>query len=100
VDRTEGWPIKRLTASKSAASEAFEEAGVRGKIGARPIGNFRYKRRRMTLAPKPTARVKVFPLLVKRRSATWLESEQRMGQWVDPEKAIRDVVMLPTNFDL
>src|SRR5580693_5290774 len=37
-----GWPIKRLTPSKSAAREAFEEAGVRGKIGARPIGHFRY----------------------------------------------------------
>ena len=37
-----GWPIKRLMPSKSAAREAFEEAGVRGKIGARPIGNFRY----------------------------------------------------------
>ena len=39
-----GWPIKRLTPSKSAAREAFEEAGVRGKIGAKPIGNFRYKK--------------------------------------------------------
>ena len=39
-----GWPIKRLTPSKSAAREAFEEAGVRGKIGARAIGNFTYKK--------------------------------------------------------
>ena len=39
-----GWPIKRLTPSKSAAREAFEEAGVRGKIGARAIGVFRYKK--------------------------------------------------------
>jgi hypothetical protein len=27
-------------------------------------------------------------LLVKRQSATWPESEQRVAQWVDPEKAI------------
>jgi ADP-ribose pyrophosphatase YjhB (NUDIX family) len=28
-----GWPIKGLRPAKSAAREAFEEAGVRGKIG-------------------------------------------------------------------
>ena len=40
-----GWPIKRLMPSKSAAREAFEDAGVRGKIGARPIRQFpRYKK--------------------------------------------------------
>ena len=32
--------------------------------------------------------VKVFPLLVKRQSATWPEFGQRVAQWVDPEKAI------------
>jgi hypothetical protein len=32
--------------------------------------------------------VKVFPLLVKTQSATRPESEQRLVQWVDPEKAI------------
>jgi hypothetical protein len=31
--------------------------------------------------------VKVFPLLVKRQSAIWPEAEQRVVQWVDPEKA-------------
>jgi hypothetical protein len=30
----------------------------------------------------------VFPLLVKRQSAIWPESDQRAVQWVDPEKAI------------
>src|SRR5580692_3159131 len=84
-----GWPIKRLTPSKSAAREAFEEAGVRGKIGARAIGAFRYKK---TTAEKngadPDYEVKVFPLLVRRQSATWPEHGQRVVQWVDPEKAI------------
>ena len=32
--------------------------------------------------------VKVFPLLVKRQSATWPEFGQRVAQWVDPEKSI------------
>jgi 8-oxo-dGTP pyrophosphatase MutT (NUDIX family) len=84
-----GWPIKRLTPSKSAAREAFEEAGVRGKIGARAIGVFRYKK---TTAEKngadPDYEVKIFPLLVRRQSAAWPEYGQRVVQWVDPEKAI------------
>ena len=83
-----GWPIKRLTPSKSAAREAFEEAGVRGKIGARPIGNFRYKKAPVSPPADADCEVKVFPLLVERQSAAWPESGQRVVQWVDPEKAI------------
>ena len=83
-----GWPIKRLTPSKSAAREAFEEAGVRGKIGARAIGNFTYKKTAGQTADDANYEVKIFPLLVRRQSATWPEHGQRVVQWVDPEKAI------------
>jgi 8-oxo-dGTP pyrophosphatase MutT (NUDIX family) len=83
-----GWPIKRLTPSKSAAREAFEEAGVRGKISPRAIGVFTYRKTTGQTADDPNYEVKIFPLLVKRQSATWPESEQRVAQWVDPEKAI------------
>ena len=83
-----GWPIKRLTPSKSAAREAFEEAGVRGKISARAIGSFTYKKTAGQTADDPDYEVKIFPLLVRRQSATWPEHGQRVVQWVDPEKAI------------
>ena len=83
-----GWPIKRLTPSRSAAREAFEEAGVRGKISPRPIGAFTYRKTTGQTADDPNYEVKIFPLLVKRQSASWPESEQRVAQWVDPEKAI------------
>ena len=75
-----GWPIKQLTPSKSAAREAFEEAGVRGKIGARAIGNFTYKKTTGQTADDPNYEVKIFPLLVKRQSASWPESEQRVAR--------------------
>jgi hypothetical protein len=32
--------------------------------------------------------VKVFPLLVKRQSENWPEIEQRLVQWVEPNKAV------------
>ena len=57
-----GWPIKRLTPSKSAAREAFEEAGVRGKIGARAIGNFTYKKTTGQTADDPELRGQNFPV--------------------------------------
>ena len=40
-----GWPIKRLSPAKSAAREAFEEAGLRGTIcGKHPIGAYHYEK--------------------------------------------------------
>ena len=33
-------------------------------------------------------KVKVFPLLVKRQSENWPEFEQRLVQWVEPNKAV------------
>ena len=61
---------------------------MRGKIGARPIGNFRYKKAADENGAEADCEVKVFPLLVKRQSAAWPESGQRVAQWVDPDKAI------------
>ena len=83
-----GWPIKRLSPPKSAAREAFEEAGVRGKIGARAVGVFRYKKSVSPDGDDSDCEVEIFPLLVRRQSATWPEFGQRVVQWVDPEKAI------------
>ena len=36
-----GWPISRRSASQTAEREAFEEAGIIGTAGKRPVGNFR-----------------------------------------------------------
>jgi 8-oxo-dGTP pyrophosphatase MutT (NUDIX family) len=82
-----GWPIKRRTPAGSAAREAFEEAGVRGKIGAKSIGRFRYTKPSGNGA-EPDYDVKVFPLLVKKQAVSWPESKQRVVRWVDPETAV------------
>ena len=83
-----GWPIKGLRPAKSAAREAYEEAGVRGKIGAKPVGLFTYDKMVDEAGVTATCEVKVYPLLVKQQSETWPESEQRTTQWVEPGKAI------------
>ena len=40
-----GWPMKDRKPHMAAKREAFEEAGVRGQIGKRPIGTFVYDKR-------------------------------------------------------
>jgi 8-oxo-dGTP pyrophosphatase MutT (NUDIX family) len=61
-----GWPIKGLRPAKSAAREAFEEAGVRGRVGAKSIGLFAYDKILDENGIQVSCEVRVFPLLVKR----------------------------------
>ena len=83
-----GWPIKGLRPAKSAASEAFEEAGVRGRIGEKSIGLFAYDKTLDANGIRVSCEVRVFPLLVKRQSEAWPEIEQRVVQWVAPPRAL------------
>src|SRR5208282_4134448 len=83
-----GWPIKGLKPSKSAAREAFEGAGVRGKIGTKSVGVFTYDKLLDEHGIQVSCEVKVYPLLVKRQSAVWPEIDQRLVQWFEPGKAV------------
>jgi|SRR5271166_6369734 len=82
-----GWPIKGLKPAKSAAREAFEEAGVRGRVGAKAIGVFGYDKLIDETGVTAVCQVKVFPLLVTSQSEAWPEVDQRMALWVEPGRA-------------
>ena len=69
-----GWPIKGLSPIKSAAREAFEEAGVTGRTGAKPIGVFAYDKLLDEAGGTTACEVKIYPLLVRRQSHVWPES--------------------------
>jgi 8-oxo-dGTP pyrophosphatase MutT (NUDIX family) len=83
-----GWPIKGLKPPKSAAREAFEEAGVRGRAGAKSIGLFTYDKLIDETGMRVSCEVKVYPLLVTRQSEVWPEIRQRKVQWVAPNRAV------------
>jgi 8-oxo-dGTP pyrophosphatase MutT (NUDIX family) len=83
-----GWPIKGLKPAKSAAREAYEEAGVRGSVKMKAIGIFSYEKRLDEDGITIPCDVRVFPLLVKRQSKTWPESEQRVARWLEPAVAL------------
>ena len=82
-----GWPIKGLTPRKAAAREAFEEAGVRGKIGARPIGRYPYAKLSDDESGAISCEVLVFALEVKRQLKDWPEASEREVRWMDARAA-------------
>jgi 8-oxo-dGTP pyrophosphatase MutT (NUDIX family) len=84
-----GWPMKGTKPAQAAAREAFEEAGVRGKIAAEPIGTYLYRKRDDDHKhPAAVCAVKVFALQVKRQVAKWPERHQREACWLDAKEAV------------
>ncbi len=82
-----GWPIKGLKPAKSAAREAYEEAGVRGTMAAKSIGSFIYDKWLEDGVTVP-CEVRVFPLLVERQHKSWPERDQRETRWLTPAAAL------------
>jgi 8-oxo-dGTP pyrophosphatase MutT (NUDIX family) len=85
-----GWPIKKMTSAKSAAQEAFEEAGVRGKVAKRPIGTYAYDKR-LKNGRLQHVRVAVFALQVDSEAELYPELGQREKLWLPPAEAARQV---------
>ena len=75
-----GWPMKRLSDPDAAAREAYEEAGVVGKIQNQPIGDYVYWKRlesRFELL-----KVAVYPLEVHKQRGDWPEKGVRQCRWL------------------
>ncbi len=85
-----GWPIKGKSSAKSAAREAFEEAGVSGKISKRPTGAYAYDKR-LKNGRLQHVRVAVFPLEVEAEADAYPEAGQREKQWAPLVEAARMV---------
>jgi 8-oxo-dGTP pyrophosphatase MutT (NUDIX family) len=69
-----------MSASASAAKEALEEAGVRGRVAAEPVGRYTYRKW------GGICRVEVFTLLVEEVLERWPE-QFRDREWLKPEEA-------------
>lgn len=75
-----GWPMTALSPAESARVEAFEEAGVEGRIAASAIGAYSYLKA-MKDGGRRRISVKVFALLVERELADWPERGERERRW-------------------
>jgi 8-oxo-dGTP pyrophosphatase MutT (NUDIX family) len=81
-----GWPMKGKSPHRSAAREAFEEAGVKGSVETRALGSYSYEKR-LKDGATVTCRVEVFPLRVEQQRRRWPEHAQRETKWFDPAEA-------------
>ena len=87
-----GWPIKGLAPEKAAAQEAWEEAGVRGKVKDLCAGVYGYTK----IGEKPgeadlPCMVAVFPLKVKSLASVFPERKERKRRWFTPKQASKRV---------
>ena len=85
-----GWPEADLTPAENAAREAFEEAGVTGKINPQPVGKYHYLKERKDGGGVPCS-VEVFALAVTKRLEDWPEKGSRELLWLPPEQAAAKV---------
>ncbi len=92
-----GGPVAGLTPAESAAEEAYEEAGVRGRIGAAPVGHYRALKARPGKARPGKARrvvetpvlVEMYPLEVAEQFDDWPEKGERKRHWATHAEARR-----------
>jgi 8-oxo-dGTP pyrophosphatase MutT (NUDIX family) len=85
-----GWPKNGIPPHDAAAEEAFEEAGVAGKISQQPIGSYSYTKT-MKNGNATQCHVRVFALRVTRQHKSWPEKQERKIKWYGPDEAVRFV---------
>jgi 8-oxo-dGTP pyrophosphatase MutT (NUDIX family) len=81
-----GWPMRGLKPPQTAAREAFEEAGVKGEVAKKKIGDFHYEKR-LRSGRVQRVRVGVYALRVDDEQEAWPEVEQREKLWTSPAEA-------------
>lgn len=74
-----------LSPRDSAANEAWEEAGITGRVSSAAIGVYRYNKW------GGTCRVQVFPMQVTDMLDQWPEVDLRDREWVSLAEAARRV---------
>ena len=81
-----GWPVDGITPANAAAQEAFEEAGVEGKIRDVCLGIYSYSKQIETGIALPCM-VAVFPIKVKALHNKFPEAGERKRKWFAQKKA-------------
>ena len=85
-----GWPEPELGPADNAAREAFEEAGVMGKISPEPIGSYHYLKEKKDGGGIPCS-VEVFALEVTKQVDDWPEKDARELAWMPVQHAMMQV---------
>lgn len=76
-----GWIENNAKAHETAVMEAFEEAGVRGRVKKKPIGSYVYQKR-LNNGDHVLCQVSVFALKVTDELDDWPEKNERERRWM------------------
>lgn len=98
-----GWPISGKTPAQSAAQEAWEEAGVRGKPSEVCLGVYAYRKNNGQPADLACLAL-LYALKVQSVAKKFPEAAERRRRWVSRKKAAKlvdepDLAQLILNFD-
>jgi hypothetical protein len=75
-----GWPMPCRKPSIAASTEAAQEAGTKGAIGLKPIGEFPYTKTMSSGRDRLCVAV-VYPLRVEVEMPKWREMKERTRRW-------------------
>lgn len=81
--------MRKMSAADAALQEAWEEAGVEGRLRGACLGIYTYLK--LDEPGKPPCAVAVFAVKVKRLHDSFPEAHQRRRKWVSRKKAARMV---------
>lgn len=82
-----GWPMRGRKDYQAAAQEAYEEAGVSGRIHKHPVGAYNYTK----AEDGSEIKVMVYLLQVDTEHENWPERPERRREWMPASEAARRV---------
>lgn len=82
-----GSQVGKTAPHRTAALEAYEEAGLTGAVAKRALGSFKHRKQKRKR--KQTLDVAVFPMKVRGQESWWPEKGERDAIWVSAEEAMR-----------
>ena len=82
--------MKNKSPAEAAATEAWEEAGVKGTVSPNPVGRYTYLKVLEDGDVAPTV-VDVYQVEVSNQAKAFKEKGQRIIRWMTPEEAARKV---------
>ncbi len=83
-----GWPVDDATPSEAARTEAWEEAGVEGRVTPICLGIYSYNKGLPEGVTMPCV-VAVFPLEVRKQRSGYPEKADRRRKWLPRKKAAK-----------
>lgn len=84
-----GWPMNNTTPAKAAATEAWEEAGIRGRAINHCLGVYADVKQ-LPRGMLPVV-IMVYPIAAQEVFDTWPEAGQRKRRWLSPKKAAKKI---------